>query len=168
MLLGPGDTGAAVNVNFENFASFCGDVFGVILRDQVQQVKDYTTICPAAPSEALGIIALRNADTLVARSRLIVAEGKREVEGFFNRNADLFSYPIPDAGTFAFPSFQNEALSSREYCDELVEHAGIMLLPSALFEWGTAMHDDRDRRFRITFGRRSTPSSLRLWEGRCF
>jgi hypothetical protein len=35
-----------------------------------------------------------------------------------------------------------------------------MLLPSKLFGYG-------DERFRVTYGKRSTARTLRMWEGRC-
>jgi aspartate/methionine/tyrosine aminotransferase len=144
------------------------------LMKRVQEIKDYTTICTSAPNEALGIIALRNADQLLVRSQSIVEEGKREMEKFFAQHDDVFRWAEPHAGTFAFPQLCSDQLSSREYCDELVEHAGIMLLPSSLFEWGDSITDVEakalgfDRRFRVTYGRRSTGSVLRLWHGRCF
>jgi hypothetical protein len=213
---------------------------------------------------------VRNADLLLARNRCIVEEGKAEVEDFFRQHRDDFRWARPQAGTFAFPRFCSERLSSREYCDGLVEHAGILLcthtvlilyphtvlilyphtaprvsytpytihsytihshtihcthtlhsytihytrtlytiltihynhysytiitihslytvltihctgltagillMPSSLFEWGDSMtpHEAKDlgfdRRFRVTYGRRSTGSVVRLWHGRCF
>ncbi len=43
--------------------------------DACARLKDYTTICGSAPSEALALMALRQRDTLLARSRKIVADG---------------------------------------------------------------------------------------------
>ena len=42
---------------------------------RVAQLKDYTTICPAAPSEVLALIALRAREKLLGRSRSIVMQG---------------------------------------------------------------------------------------------
>ena len=51
-----------------------GSQDGDLLR-RIAQLKDYTTICPAAPSEALGLIAVRAHGALLARSRTMVARG---------------------------------------------------------------------------------------------
>ena len=44
--------------------------------------KDYTTICAAAPSEILGIIALRARETILARSRALVGANLARFDAF--------------------------------------------------------------------------------------
>ena len=51
----------------------------------VAQVRDYTTICAAAPSEVLALIALRRRDEVVARSRAIVDANLPLLDDFFAR-----------------------------------------------------------------------------------
>ncbi|HLF00922.1 MAG TPA: aminotransferase class I/II-fold pyridoxal phosphate-dependent enzyme, partial [Anaerolineales bacterium] len=65
--------------------------------------KDYTTICNSAPSEVLGIIALRAAEQIVERNLGIVRGNVQAAEKFFAERASLFEWIAPQAGSIAFP-----------------------------------------------------------------
>ena len=75
------------------------------LLEAVQAYKDYTTICASAPSERLALVALKNADRLVARCRGIVAANRPLLEAFLARQADRFAWRPPLAGPIAFARF---------------------------------------------------------------
>ena len=57
------------------------------LLDAVAQVRDYTSLCSPAPSEVLGVIALRAAGALVERSRAIIAANLPLVDELFAAHA---------------------------------------------------------------------------------
>jgi aspartate/methionine/tyrosine aminotransferase len=59
------------------------------LLDRVARFKDYTTICPPAPSELLAIMGLRARETVLARSRAIVASNMDLLDAFFAEHADV-------------------------------------------------------------------------------
>ena len=44
------------------------------LITKIAHLKDYTTICTAAPSEALAVIAIRNREAIFARNRRIIKD----------------------------------------------------------------------------------------------
>ena len=82
--------------------------------------KDYTTICSSAPSEILGIIALRNRVPITERN-LAIVRGNLEAAGrFFERNAGLFAWLPPQAGSIAFPALSSH-LPVADFCRGLLD-----------------------------------------------
>ena len=124
------------------------------LRDRIARLKDYTTICGSAPSEALGIIALRAREHVVKRSRGIIEGNLPLLDAFFSRNSERFLWVRPHGGSVAFPKLRTDAPGAIEhFCDELVEQEGILLLPGSRF-------DHPGNHFRIGFGRADMPAAL--------
>lgn len=115
-------------------------------------MKHYTTICAAAPSELLALMALRNAEQVLARPRGIVRANLPLLDEFFARHRDLVSWNRPGAGTVAFPRFRI-GMSSREFVDLVRRRAGVLLLPGDVF-------DEPDGYVRIGYGRSNMPEAL--------
>jgi aspartate/methionine/tyrosine aminotransferase len=144
--------------------------------DACAALKDYTTICGSAPSEALALMALKQRDALLDRSLRIVHEGLQAVEAFFERNPSLAHYHPPKAGPICYPCFKGEGLTAADvmhYARELVAATGVLLLPgSACYEvdgegapatrlgggGGQAAH------FRVGLGRTDTRANLEVFE----
>lgn len=114
--------------------------------------KDYLTICNSGPSEFLAAVALRHRDHLTRQNLEIVRRNAGLLDAFFARHEDLFDWTRPRAGSVAFPRYLG-AEGSERFCEELVERAGVLLLPSRYFGFG-------DGHFRIGLGRRSFPEGL--------
>jgi aspartate/methionine/tyrosine aminotransferase len=126
------------------------------------ELKDYTTICGSAPSEVLGVIALRARERIVARNLGIVARNLESFDGFLAAVPGLFSWSRPPAGSVGLARYCPPEPAS-VFCDRLVREAGLMLAPSSFFG------DDSDRHVRIGFGRADFPEALqelREWLGR--
>ncbi len=117
--------------------------------------KDYTTICNSAPSEFLATLALRHADVIVERNLQIIRDNLDRLDLFFGSHADLFDWYRPKAGSIAFPALLRGAVD--EFCADLVEKAGVLLLP------GTLYGEDFNS-FRVGFGRKNLPESLNRFE----
>lgn len=113
--------------------------------------KDYTTICNSAPSEFLATLALRHADTIAERNRQIIRRNLDHLDLFFAAHTHVFAWQRPKAGSIAFPMLLQEPVDA--FCADLVERAGVLLLPGTLY--GTGLNA-----FRIGFGRRNMPDSL--------
>jgi aspartate/methionine/tyrosine aminotransferase len=125
------------------------------LLEAVAAYKDYTTICASAPSERLAVIALKNAARLVDRCRGIVAANRPLLQAFVARHPERFAWRRPQAGPITFARFlPGQALA---FCETLAANAGIMLLPSTVFEWG-------DSHVRFGFGRTTFPDALEALE----
>jgi aspartate/methionine/tyrosine aminotransferase len=122
------------------------------LRHRILRLKDYTSVCAAAPSEILALIALRAHDQVVAGCAALVAENLGHVEEFFERWPGLFEWTPPAAGPVGFPKLLADVPIDRFVAD-LVHSEGVLLLPGTTF-------GNRDNRFRIGLGRRNMAAGL--------
>ena len=118
--------------------------------------KDYTTICNSGPSEFLATLALRHGDGLIARNMNIIRENLKHLEAFFAAHQDLFSWHAPKAGPIAFPGYLGPSVE--RFCHDLVQQAGVLLLPGTLYK-------ENLKYFRIGFGRRNMADCLEQLEG---
>ena len=124
--------------------------------ERCARLKDYTTICSAAPSEVLALIGLRSRDAVLARSRAIVAANLSVLDDFLARRANSFSWVRPHGGSTGFPRLVpgGPAGSSADaFAVRLVEATGVLLLPSTAFGSG-------DSHFRIGLGRMDLPVAI--------
>lgn len=125
------------------------------MRAAIINWKHYTTICAAAPSEALATIALRAHDTLASRSRRTIAGNLAAAGAFFERWPEMFAWRPPRAGSVALVGV--DVPSATDYCHALARDAGVLLLP------GPCLGAD-DRSVRFGFGRNGFKESLAAYE----
>ena len=119
--------------------------------------KDYTTICSSAPSEVLALIGLRARETVLARSRSIVADNLVALDTFFDAWSDRFTWVRPRAGSVGFPRLTVPGVSIDAWAAGLVEAEGVLLLPGSQFDYG-------GNHFRLGFGRADLPIALERLE----
>ena len=120
------------------------------LLARLERRKHYTSICNAGPSEALATIALRNGERLKARTRATLAENLPLFEAFFAEWAELFAWEPPAGGCVCFPRYLG-ADGVEAFCRDLLDEAGVVLLPAGIFASPlAAVSADR---FRIGLGR---------------
>lgn len=122
-----------------------------VLRTMAE-LKDYTTICTAAPSEFLAALALRRRAAILERNRGIIRRNLECLDDFFARHQGLFSWQRPRAGPVAFPAVRFAAASD-VFCAALLKECGVLLAPGRLF--GAA-----PEHFRIGFGRRDFKTGM--------
>jgi aspartate/methionine/tyrosine aminotransferase len=115
--------------------------------------KDYTTICSAAPSEILALIALRSRDAVLRRSRDIVTANLDRLDAFFEAWADRFTWVRPRAGSVGFPRLTVPGVAIDDWAAGLVEAEGVLLLPGSQFGFA-------GNHFRLGFGRTDLPEAL--------
>jgi len=113
---------------------------------------DYTTICNSAPSEILGIMALRAQDRIVARNLAIILRNRGEMARFCARHGDLFTWLPPQAGSVAFPQLRG-ARPVGEFCRDVLDKRDVMILPGDVF-------DHEGNHFRVGLGRTDFPEAL--------
>jgi aspartate/methionine/tyrosine aminotransferase len=123
------------------------------LLARVAAFKDYTTICSSAPSEILALIGLRARETVLARSRGIVAANLPLLDAFFAAHDEIFQWVRPRAGSVAFPRLTIQGVSIDDFAADLVEAEGVLLLPGSRFGYP-------GDHFRIGFGREDMPAAL--------
>ena len=126
------------------------------LLDRAARFKDYTTICNAAPSELLALIALRAREEVLGRSRAIVESNLALLDQFFARQAGRFAWVRPRGGSIGFPRLLADVSIDR-FADELVEAEGVLLAPGSVF-------GHPGNHFRLGFGRTDLPTALERLE----
>ncbi|MBI4226203.1 aminotransferase class I/II-fold pyridoxal phosphate-dependent enzyme [Candidatus Roizmanbacteria bacterium] len=133
----------------------------LVVRDkqkylEMARFKDYMTICSSAPSEILSIIALRAKKEIIERHISRIKRNLNLLDDFFIRQEKFFQWIKPRAGTIGFPKLKKN-VSASEFCQKVVKEAGIMLLPSTVYDFD-------DCHFRIGFGRENMSQVLKKFE----
>jgi aspartate/methionine/tyrosine aminotransferase len=125
--------------------------------ERLETRKHYTSICNAGPSELIATHALRRGDEITTRNRAIIARNLPLFDAFFADHADLFAWERPQAGCVCFPRYLG-ADGIEAFCRDLVEQAGVVLLPASIYasELGEVPGD----RFRIGVGRADPEPAL--------
>jgi aspartate/methionine/tyrosine aminotransferase len=104
--------------------------------DAVIAHKDYTTICAPGPTQLLACAALEQADALEARARAIIAANLERARAFVARHAARFAWRAPDAGSVALARLAGGGAEA--FCARAVAEAGVMIVPSTVFDFGDA------------------------------
>jgi aspartate/methionine/tyrosine aminotransferase len=120
--------------------------------DRVKELKDYTTICASAPAEVLALIGLRARLTIVAEHLTRIQRNLSLLDIFVADHPGLVSPVRPRAGSVCLARL-NTGEPASSFCRRIVEEAGVMVLPSTVFDFG-------DRHIRIGLGRESFPDVL--------
>jgi len=127
------------------------------LLERLETRKHYTSICNPAPSELIATYALRRGAEITARNRAIIARNLPVFDAFFAEHADLFVWEAPQAGCVCFPRYLG-ADGVEAFCHDLVEEAGVVLLPASIY--ASELGDVPADRFRIGVGRADPEPAL--------
>lgn len=122
-----------------------------VLRQNLLNWKNYTTICPPAPSEFLALAALKTRETLRRRSQAIVDGNLQAADAFFTRWQDLFTWRSPQAGPVALVGLKKH--SAEAFCQQLIDDAALLLLPATHLDYD-------DQHVRFGFGRAEVARNL--------
>lgn len=146
-----GERAVSIGVMSKSFALAGLRIGWVATRDRallarIAALKDYTTICNAAPSEILALIALRARESVLARSRAIVRGNLAAARALFARHAEHLEWVEPRAGSVAFPRVRHPDVDVDRWIEGLIASEGVLLLPGSLFGAG-------QEHFRIGLGR---------------
>ena len=127
------------------------------LLEKMERLKHYLSICNSAPSEVLARIALKNRASILARNNQLLAGNIILLEKFFADFQNLFQWYRPDGGCVAYPRYTGSG-SVEAFAQELVEHAGVLLLPATVYR--SALAPTPTDRFRIGYGRSKLAEGL--------
>lgn len=131
------------------------------LLERMTHIKHYLSICNAAPSEVLAMVAIEARERIFERNRAIVARNLELLDAFFARHADRFDWYRPDGGCVAFPRYKGPE-SVDVLCQHLLEREGVLLLPGSAFR--SAHAPVPEDRVRIGFGRAGIEPHLAAFE----
>ena len=120
------------------------------LLSKVERYKHYLSICNSAPSERLSLIALKAREKILGRNRALLRENIVLLESLFDDYPGLVEFQRPMGGCVAFPKFIGPE-GGEEFCRKLIEHSGVLLLPSSIYV--SEISEVPQDHFRIGFGR---------------
>lgn len=143
------------------------------LLERIAEVKDYTTICNAAPSEFLAILALRHRDRILERNRALIATNLALIDSFVERNASRMSWVRPQATPIGFLRI-HDSRGATAFCDDLLEKPACFYCPARSIRWkirtcalvsAARSSTKASRNLRIIFDMksRSVQAFLLLW-----
>lgn len=124
---------------------------------RMERMKHYLSICNSGPSEVLARIGLKARDRILARNNALIRDNLALLNAFFAEFPNLFEWRVPDGGCVGYPRYLGEG-SVDDFCADLVESSGVLLLPSGIYrsDLGPTPTD----RFRVGFGRQGLPDGI--------
>ena len=122
------------------------------ILEQMRLLRDYTTICSSAPSEILGLIAVRDRENIISKQMARIRRNIKILDDFFSQYSDCMCWNRPLGGSICFPRMSTTDDTS-EFCEALIRETGIMLVPSMIFQYG-------NHHVRIGFGRENFPEII--------
>jgi aspartate/methionine/tyrosine aminotransferase len=126
------------------------------ILQQIERIKQYTSLCNSSPSELLSIIALHNKDLILNRNQGILEHNLMLLDAFFARHADTFSWVRPQGACTGFVRYHRDEQTD-QFCARIATQANILLLPGSVYNVSS-------NHFRIGFGRKNMPEVLELFE----
>lgn len=124
------------------------------LLDAMCGVKLYTSICSSGPSEHLAEIAVQNSGALCSRNVTIIQDNLKALQALLDDFKHILSWSKPDAGCIGLLKLSSTLDCTAEtFAKAAIEQAGVLLLPSEYFDFGTS-------HLRIGFGRADFKKSL--------
>ncbi len=125
---------------------------GQALLEQWLTFKDYTTICNSAPSEVLGIMALRAKEAIIARNLNLIRRNLIVADQFFAEQRQRFVWLKPQAGSIAFPRWAADT-PIEQFCQDVLEQQNVMIVPGSIFDYP-------GNHFRLGLGRQNFAEAL--------
>ncbi|MEM6768262.1 MAG: aminotransferase class I/II-fold pyridoxal phosphate-dependent enzyme [Bacteroidota bacterium] len=125
------------------------------LLEKVAILKEYTSMCNAAPSEFLAGVALRNRKQILARNLGIIQQNMQLYTAFFKKYTALFSWYKPIAGPITFVNMlfsQDDAA----FAKHALEKQQLLLLPGEVYDYPGF--------FRIGLGRKGISEALEQFD----
>lgn len=123
----------------------------VSLTQSFLALKDYLTICNSAPSELLGLIALRAQEAIIERNLGIIQKNVAAAAQFFHQHPALFEWLPPRAGSIAFPRWTGPGTVDA-FCQSALDQLGVMIAPGKMFEMEVA-GERQSEHLRVGLGR---------------
>lgn len=129
------------------------------ILEKMLKIKHYLSICNSSPAELIATRALHKGPFLLERNRRLTAKNLELLRQFFADQLDRFEWWEPEGGCVAFPRYLGSE-GVEEWCRRLLHEAGILFLPSSIYEsrLGAVPRD----RFRLGYGRRGLSEGLEV------
>jgi aspartate/methionine/tyrosine aminotransferase len=123
--------------------------------EKISILKEYTTICNAAPSEFLAGVALRNRAHILKRNLGIIQTNISLLNTFFEKYTHLFTWQAPIAGPTSFVKI-NVDYDDVIFAEKLIAAKKVLILPGTMYDYKGY--------FRIGFTKKDMPIALEKFE----
>lgn len=133
--------------------------------NRINELKDYTSICPSAPSELLAMMALDSSETrnhIISRQRRILTNGLASRDAFLNTcssSVQLCGQDTEDCETGGTMCMVELLDGSAVEHASLLARKGVMVCPGKYFNF-----DESDRLLRVGFARADVAQGFHIWE----
>jgi aspartate/methionine/tyrosine aminotransferase len=101
-------------------------------REQYWNARAIFSISNNAPGEILAEIAMRNRDTVLAKTQQNASANLARLDDFMAEHSDIFGWVKPRGGTTTFPWLLSGE-DSRQFCQAAAER-GLLLVPGDCYE----------------------------------
>jgi len=102
------------------------------IRERAQEMRDYTSICPPAPSEALAMAALRARPAILERQRQHAAANRALVEQVLQASGGRLDWVPPEEGVVGCVRLRAN-VPARDFATRLAEEYGTLVVPGDCF-----------------------------------
>lgn len=126
------------------------------ILEKMTRFKHYLSICNSSTSEILSVIALKHSDSLLKRNINIIKGNLNIANRFFEKYDNVFQNNPPQCGPIAFHKMKLDKKIDI-FCEELVNNAGVLLLPSSIYDYEGPY-------FRMGYGRKNFNKGLDVFE----
>ncbi|MTI79298.1 MAG: aminotransferase class I/II-fold pyridoxal phosphate-dependent enzyme [Firmicutes bacterium] len=117
------------------------------LLEKCSAMRDYTTMCNAAPAEYLSSIAVQYSEEILPQKIELARQNIKTWQQFCEQHPGVFSWIPPKGGFTAFPKIELD-VNVDNFCRKLAEEYSVLLMPGSTF--------GSDQHIRIGFGNNST------------
>jgi len=125
------------------------------VRDELMNLKFYTSICPPVATEYLARAALRVGEKLIQQNIERIERNLAFAESFFGRWPGVFQWRRPLAGSTALVGCNVTSVSALG--EELAQQAGVLIQSAAMLGWD-------DQHMRIGLGREGFAVAIERFE----
>jgi aspartate/methionine/tyrosine aminotransferase len=101
-------------------------------RAALVDARSYFTISGSPLTEAIGALALTNADAVLGRLRGLASTNLALLDAFMDRHREQIEYTRPAGGTTCFPRLR-DGRNARPLCEALAK-AGVLVAPGDCFD----------------------------------
>ena len=108
----------------------------------------FASTCTNLPCQLIADELMNKKDEIINRNNA------KLLDRFIKKHLDIFSCVMPKGATMAYVKLNN-GQSAMNFCMEILEHTGVLIVPSSVLE-------DSDEYLRIGLGRKSFPECIRL------
>lgn len=122
--------------------------------------KSLGSICTSKIDEQLAVIALQNAEQIIAKNNQLIADNIQSFQALVDAYPEQLAWHPPQAGILTLVEVKHSAKDMLTWCRQCAEQAGVLVLPSELFGLS-------GNYFRLGLGQKDFSQALNIFRHQC-